>query len=400
MKQVFKIAPLALAVAAFSMPSLANDHGSDGHKGPGKHKEGASLSKKVHVSKHVDYKGEVDIDGRIRVDSLGMAIVDLKQETIKNESLVDRVDNNATIGDEVLGRARGNIGVNISAGDNNVQSNSAALAAADASFAFGSADAEVFVDQTSTENVTYFIGTMNNAGISGSALANARGNIGVNVAAGAVNVQSNAFGGSVASGSMGEATSSVKQSTTNNTTNTLPEEAFEVVTTNFSVDGTLNGSYEGGGLGSYDTVGSSIDGTAVQTSAVYPEMWMDDGEHDNGDTSELVGHLDFDTENPSGGVFEFDVNGNVIPDSDQGNLQFTEAGLQSLGGTLSGSVDHLISKEYTRHENNASMSGGVLNSARGNIGVNVTAGANNLQNNSLALSRLNVAGAVDPTPGE
>lgn len=386
MKQVFKIAPLALAVAAFSTTAMA-----EGSQGGGKHKhqkEGVKISKTISVEKDVVYKGGAAVLGLIKVDSLGMAVVDQKQETDGNLSINDRVDNDALVDDSALSNARGNLGVNVSAGDNNVQSNAAALAAADASFAFGSADAEVFVDQKSDDNVTYFIGTINDARMSGDALSNARGNIGVNVAAGAANAQANSFAGAVASGSMGESTVSVKQSTTDNMTHNLPEETYEVITTEFRVGGTLNGGYVGGGSGSYDTVGSTLDGTAVQTSAVYPEIWIDDGSHGNNDPAQNVGHLDFDTENPTGGVFEFDVDGDITPDSRRGGLRFTEAGWQSLGGTLTGSAQHVVSR-YVRHHNNASMDDNVLKGARGNIGVNITAGSGNLQNNSLALSRIN-----------
>ena len=118
MKQVFKIAPLALAVAAFSTTAIA-----EGSQGGGQHKhqkEGVKISKAISVKKDVTYKGGAAILGLIKVDSLGMAVIDQKQETDGNLSINDRVDNDALVDDSALSNARGNLGVNVSAGDNNV----------------------------------------------------------------------------------------------------------------------------------------------------------------------------------------------------------------------------------------------------------------------------------------
>ncbi len=387
MKQVFKIAPLALAVAAFSTTAIAyesNNHGRKHHKP----QEGAQISKQVSVKKDVHYKGGALVLGLIKVDSLGMAVIDQEQEVDNVTSNHDRTDNSATISNSALRGASGNIATNVSAGSDNAQSNAAALAAADERFAFGSADAEVFVDQKSDDNVSMFTGTLNTASMSNNALRGASGNIGVNVAAGAANVQANSFAGAVASGSMGEATVSVSQSSTDNQTTFSPEDKY-VTEWSFSHENiNLGGKYWGNSTsGSYDTVGSTItNGTAVQTSDVYPEIWIGGGAHGQG--QELVGHLDFDDDNPSGDVFEFDVDGNITPNASQGDLRFTEAGYQRLSGTSTGwttTVTHM----YQRHQNNASMGDNVLRGASGNIGVNITAGAGNLQNNSLALSRVN-----------
>ena len=131
MKQVFKLAPLAVAVAALSVSGavVANSDGDGERRG---HRDGAHLSKHVHVSKKVEYSGDVEVDGRIRVNALGMAVVDQEQDSDENFVGNDRVDNNAVLTDNALRNGRGNIGVNSVAGDNNVQSNAAALAAADA----------------------------------------------------------------------------------------------------------------------------------------------------------------------------------------------------------------------------------------------------------------------------
>ncbi|WP_261842736.1 hypothetical protein [Aliamphritea ceti] len=434
MKQVFKIAPLAIAVAALSFTGTAIAEGNGGHHGD-RGEDGATLKKYVKVKKDVEYSGEVDITGRIRVDSLGMAVIDMKQGSHGNKGGLDRSDNNAFLGDNVLLNAKGNIGLNSVAGETNVQSNAAALAAADAAFVLGSADAEVFVDQKASGNTTDYFGGTNNAVVGGNVLRNARGNIALNSAAGDSNIQSNSFAGAVASGSMGEATVSLNQVSKNNTTTNVAEESYEVITAGFSVSGNLNGSYRGSGSGGYSGVngparysgtnsGASYSGTngpatysgqSTQDGGVYPEIWMDDGDHANGDNAVLWGHIDFDDQNGNGqgnlkGTFDFNESGNISsssergrigpsrergtvgPSRESGRLGFREVGSQSLGGTLTGSSQYIVSR-YVRNQNNAILGGNVLNGARGNIGVNSAAGATNVQNNSLAISRVNAAPA-------
>ncbi|GGK84514.1 hypothetical protein [Amphritea balenae] len=440
MKQVFKLAPLAVAVAALSLSGVAIA-GSDGpsNDGPRKHhRDGAHLSKHVHVSKKVEYKGDVAIDGRIRVNSLGMSVIDQEQDSDGNLTINDRVDNNATLDGNALRDSKGNMGINVSAGDHNVQSNAAALSAADASFVFGSADAEIFMDQNAEDNVAFNWGTINNADFGDDALRGAKGNIGVNVTAGSSNVQANSFAASVASGSMGEATVSVKQETENNMVHNLPEETYEVITTRVTMSGGMSGGYSGNGNGSYSGTNygagysgvnhaarysgrngpATYSGTSSQSNDVYPEVWINGSGHEQGGAS-YWGHIDYDNDNvsPGGanddpGRFEFDESGTISGSSEggvvgahresgrigrsteRGTLNFSEAGTQSLSGTFTGSVEHLITR-YVRHENNASLGDNALRGAKGNIGVNVTAGTSNLQNNSLAMTKID---ALDTMP--
>lgn len=387
MKQVFKLAPLALAVAAVSFSGFAVAE------------DDADLTKTVTINKNVDYSGNVSITGTIRVNSLGMAVINDEQDSDDNRVINGQVDNNALMDEDAMHDAKGNLGVNISAGDNNVQGNSAALAAADALFIFGSGDAEIFSDQNADDNTTRNLGVINNADMTGNALRNARGNVGVNIAAGNSNVQKNAFAGAVASGSMGEASVSSKQETENNFTDNQAEITQEVLTTNFRVGGRLNGRYAGGGRGSYETVGGQYTGTSEQDGGTYPEIWIDDGTHGNGDGF-VIGHLDFDDENADAdGTFSFTESGSITPNQRRGDLRFREAGRQTLAGVMRGSADYVVDR-YIRHENNATFDGNALRGARGNIGVNITAGTNNLQNNSLSMSQVNAPGLPSGPQGE
>jgi len=84
----------------------------------------------------------------------------------------------------------GNVGINITEGVDNAQSNDASLAMIDAGNVFG--NAQIFNSQSSAGNAR--IKNFNvNASIGSNALANASGNVGVNVAAGVGNVQNNSL---------------------------------------------------------------------------------------------------------------------------------------------------------------------------------------------------------------
>ena len=73
--------------------------------------------------------------------------------------------NKASADENAAREASGNIGVNIASGDNNQQDNAAALSSTDASFAFGMADGEVFVNQSNTYNTTLNSGVTNKASL-------------------------------------------------------------------------------------------------------------------------------------------------------------------------------------------------------------------------------------------
>ncbi|UTW12549.1 hypothetical protein [Marinobacterium rhizophilum] len=382
MNKQFKMVPLALAIASLCMAgtAMANE-GGEGGGGDGKDgrrfKEGAHLSKVVKVKKYVEYKGEVAIEGTIKVDSLGMAVVDIKQESDDNDSYNTALDNEAGLDNSSLRNARGNIGVNLSAGDNNVQGNAAALAATDAAFVFGSGDAEIFVEQDAKDNQTWNLGVKNKATISGNALRNARGNIGVNVASGNNNIQQNSLAASTTSGRMSEATVSVDQSTRRNYTENKPLDKVVITRTNVTLTGPVDGTYSGG------STSGSYNGVSDQIGDVYPDIWTGDVHPDGSQT----GHFDLDRF--AQGASDLNGDGGALAFRERGQLQFTEVGNVHLDAVLTGQVVHR-QHVYIRPLNKAKMDGNSLRNARGNIGVNVAAGTNNLQNNSLAISHLDM----------
>ncbi|RKE34825.1 hypothetical protein B0G76_0852 [Paraburkholderia sp. BL23I1N1] len=110
----------------------------------------------------------------------------------------------ASVGNGALGNASGNIGVNISSGVDNAQSNDAALSNMDVGPVFGTA--QIYSTQSSMGKAE--VGDFNFvASVGANALANATGNIGVNVASGVGNVQNNSLAASAttdsSSGGMG-----------------------------------------------------------------------------------------------------------------------------------------------------------------------------------------------------
>ncbi|MBB3262322.1 hypothetical protein F4827_007112 [Paraburkholderia bannensis] len=90
----------------------------------------------------------------------------------------------AAVGADVLRGASGNVGVNLAAGALNAQTNQLVLAT--------TSQAEI-VTQQSTHAVIRLIAGSASASLGAGALAGASGNIGINIAAGAGNAQSNAL---------------------------------------------------------------------------------------------------------------------------------------------------------------------------------------------------------------
>ena len=105
----------------------------------------------------------------------------------------------ASIGDNVLSDAAGNIGVSVAAGVGNAQSNAlAASTNSSGALAWATADSE----QVSLMNALEANCDLDNtASLAGSALSNAVGNIGANIAAGVGNAQHNGL--SIATASCG-----------------------------------------------------------------------------------------------------------------------------------------------------------------------------------------------------
>lgn len=399
-----KIRKTLLALAITTLFGSVTAYAQEG--GPDPHASGSSVkfNKKVKLDSDISVSGDPRVRGRIDIDSAAIAIVDNAQSNGANQASNTNLSNSASAADNVAQGASGNIGVNIGAGDNNQQDNAAALSATDASFAFGMADGEVFVNQQGAFNDTMNIGVTNAAGLGGNAFQNASGNLGVNVTSGNNNQQKNAMAASVATTRFAQATVSSNQASAHNTVSNAGFVQQYTDTVDVSMSGDVTGyslgygvgGYAGSSYGSYSgSTSSTISGTADQIGDVYPDMWT--GNSHPGGTQ--TGHFDLDTQtqggsdlNGDGGALAFGVNATgsgsesgSTRSHEHGNLGFVELSANDLYADLSGTVTttRWVINDAT---NTASLSGSAFQNASGNIGINVSAGTGNQQANSLAMA--------------
>ncbi|WP_282271240.1 adhesin [Stenotrophomonas sp. PS02298] len=351
---------------------------ADERKEKNNHGVDVNLEKDIRLSSDVNFSGDPTITGNIDLDSAAIALIDNRQSVSNNQARNGLLDNTASIADDVGSEASGNLGFNVAAGDNNTQDNAAALSAADASFSFGMADAEVFVNQAGMNNMTWNHGVTNAAGIGDNAFSGASGNIGVNVTSGNNNEQKNALAASVATAAYATSTISSNQSSSGNKVENSGYYDRMVSTINVSLGGKVTGTTKGSGTGEYAGTGNSY-----QKTNFYPDNWNGDSHPAGGQT----GHSDWDNQT-QGAVANPNrpgVGGMAWDTDEKGNLKFSEMGTADLTASLSGQVT-TVDWVAVNATNTASLSGSAFSNASGNIGVNVSSGTGNLQANSLALA--------------
>ena len=349
------------------------------------------MNKDLSLLTDVSITGNPTVSGTINTDSAAIAVVDNRQHNVANDGENYLLANDASIADDAAQNAQGNIGLNVAAGDNNQQHNAAALAAADASFAFTMADSEIFVEQVNAANTTGNYGQTNTANLGGNALQNATGNIGVNIAAGNNNQQQNNLVASTGTNSMATASVNSKQDSGGNYTLNEGYVQTFVDLVGISLSGTITGSNEDGSIhGTYT-------GTSDQRYNMYPDNWgVAPGETPttaHPTSGPWLGHTDWDTSTQG-----TDISGNQIvrtpgndpmdPSNDGGSLVMNDNGeinLEEMNAQLSG---YIVNYNYVAvmSSNSASLNGSALQNAQGNIGVNIASGTGNQQANSLALA--------------
>lgn len=360
------------------------------------HGRAVYLSKNLSVNSAINITGDPNFDD---LDSAAIAVVDGRQTLTGNAGTNDVLDNTAGLGDDAAAGASGNLGFNVAAGDNNAQDNAAALSAADASFAFGMADAEIFNTQNGFANTTTNAGVTNAAGIGGNAFNGASGNINVNVASGNNNAQRNSLASSVAVAGLAQASVASDQVSANN------------VVTNAGSMQMVEGSFDislGGSVAGTDESSASYSGlgAAYQMGNIYPESWGADSNDGNHNSSPRLGHIDMDgdmqgsIDNPYRGADEFGEIGGIAFDTDEnGTIDLSDT---ELAASLTGTAD-LSFQQMVAATNTAMVSGTAFSGAAGNIGVNIASGTGNLQSNSLSLAvaQPSTGGTtpVDPGPG-
>lgn len=237
---------------------------------------------------------------------------------------VDDVKNNATLQDDVLENASGNIGVNNASGTNNQQANGTAIAVGSGENGFASAS--VNVGQVGLSSAWSFNNTTNTATLKDEVLQDAAGNIGVNNAAGDNNQQSNGL--ALATADDGNASAKINA------------DQLDVWTMSLSAGKVTNNATL------RDDVLENATGNVGVSNAA-------------GENNQQGNNL-------------------AMAVSDQGlasaSAQSTQASLLSGSGTDEGVT------------NNATVQNDVLQNATGNIGVNNAAGTNNQQLNSLSIA--------------
>jgi len=176
-----KFTKLAIAVAvasAFSASAFADEPLNS-----------ALITNSTEISNAVYVSGEVAVKGTINVSNESAAVTDNSQASVGNLVITIGGGNDATVTNGTGNNASGNIGVNVSSGTGNAQSNQAAIASLDdAASVFSSA--QTFSTQVSAVNVNVALLTNNKANLIDS-FNGAAGNVGVNIASGSGNMQDN-----------------------------------------------------------------------------------------------------------------------------------------------------------------------------------------------------------------
>jgi len=339
MKASTVIKPLAFAIAAAVAVSAQAGGPNDKYK-PDPYATKDAGAAAVTVTTQSINQGTVVNQGTRNTARLGSSVNDSAGSGGSNDNLLGKShdhDPNPPSddgGNNVADGAAGNIGVNIAAGDVNQQSNSAALSTADESFVFGTALAVTYTDQSGPNASVVNHGTQNNATVRDS-LNNTSGNIGVNITSGNYNQQANSLAAAVSGGRVAVAAAITGQESSSNNVLNLATAKYKEQTTYGGF--VAWGGYSGG------------------------------GEITNKDQKPSGPHFTTDTQKPKG------------PDA-----TFTESGDIWLAGFYTG--NKWVPNGYKDVVRNNAIMVDSLTGASGNIGVNISAGTNNQQSNSLAIA--------------
>jgi len=352
------------------------------------------MTKKLSFSKDIRLDGDVTVSGELNADHSVTAVVEDKQYLSGNTGVNHLLENTAKAGDNVLQNASGDIGLNMSAGDNNLQDNASAISAAgDADFVFGVVDAEVFVKQSvgytgdsmpnngelspaSVAEIPYFgnsttnIGTKNYAALGSASLQNASGNIGVNIVSGNNNLQKNNLAAATGNAGIAEASVNTQQHSHGNYTRNEGKVqtgepgqggsvAGEMKTMNVTFKGPISGDGVGNASGKY---------WGTETG-IFNEVLTNTYTAEHNGNSENSGN-----EGSIGWHEEASVELLANFTGDMPYYEITSCGAGCANGLA----------VYT--ENVASLSDNAMQGASGNIGVNIGAGTGNMASNSLSMA--------------
>ncbi|WP_298137093.1 hypothetical protein [Acidiferrobacter sp.] len=334
-------------------------------------------------------------------------------------------DDDAAITNHVLQNASGNVNVNVASGAENMQANGLASAYNNAGkFASAAIDndqgTESFLGNSGRYSYSLF--GADNAYLNDKVLQNASGNVGVNVAAGDWNQQANDLSIAYAAGPVGSTTTATAAISDNQASNmafyfpsmafdtlgsmtaTLSNHVLQNATGNIGVNvasGLQNAQAnntalaQGWGTGNGDMDADNTGGpataliTGTQSSGWY-SIAADTGA---ANTASVSGHV---LQNASGNIGANVTAGVQNMQSNDLAYAFNQAGSNasavsqvsqvSLGAIATDTPVSFCSYNYLPVVNSASVSNHVLQNASGNIGLNVAAGAANMQRNTLTIA--------------
>lgn len=354
MKTTLKANSLVLAVAAAFALSATTAWAGEGGRDRNDNSDHARVNTSVSVHNRLWLNGGITVSGAIDPQADAQALVQGDQTSAGNHASNNFHANDAGVNSNVLGNASGNIGVNQAAGDDNIQSNDLALAAQDASSVFGQATSQVMFDQGAYGNSTTNHPAANDASLYNGVLEGASGNIGVNIAAGDSNVQRNA--GALADGNnnLAVATISSGQNTAGNDT------ANNGIVQSYGVAGKTSGFASSSSWSMNGSFNAAI--SRAESGSGYRSR-------SEGGMSDTDGWSYGKTRNAAA----------------SGMIQV--ASTEQLAQVCTQYVP--VPQNVMWSQDNASLSDNVLNDASGNIGVNIAAGSNNLQENALAMAASN-----------
>ena len=344
------------------------------------------LSTTIDVYKSLNITGNINIDGNVRADALSMATLDDKQ--LLNGNSIQFEDygtpnshsqgvsaepglgqtsaspffseeglphpatysNTASVGNATLSAGSGNIGLNIAAGDYNLQENAAVISSAEGlipartiTSTDSSASGSAFANNTTTSNASA-TNTTTSTSVGTATTTTSTNNSGSNVHT-----------------DLSSGTSTDTETSTQTNTNT----AY------------LSGAAEASSYSLQDLQNTEFN---TETYATEHSVITNTASIGNGTLNGATGNIGV---NIAAGAFNIQKNALVIATIRGGNLA------EATAGTIQHSLDNETVVETVT--NNATL-GASLIAATGNIGVNPAAGVGNLQLNTLT-----IASALLPT---
>lgn len=319
--------------------------------------------------------------------------------------------NSATTSNNVLRNASGNIGLNVAAGNSNMQVNNTDIALANGSLLKNTTASSV-VNNLQWSNIFSASGSegvVNTATAADHVLQNATGKIGLNLAAGAANMQGNSAAVSSGLGVNpgGQASAAINSgqisgpfaltgASDNNDTATLSNRVLQNASGDIGVNAAAGDeNLQGNNLAvSYNRSGVDANAAAASFQAAGLIGAMTSGADNDATLANRV------LQNATGNI---GANLAAGQQNMQANsLSLADTGVTSAAGSASASTSNnqngpaLAGSENFGSDNDASLSNVVLQNASGHIGVNAAAGTQNMQANnaSIAMDQVTTTGGA------